>query len=73
MMNADLNKADDPAALADQMIDASPLAKAFRRMITPDEVAEAICYFGKRCRDDGDRHERGDRRRQVARRAAEVA
>lgn len=45
MMNADLKKAVDPAALADQMIDASPLAKAFRRMITPDEVAEAICYL----------------------------
>ncbi|MBN8624776.1 MAG: SDR family oxidoreductase, partial [Planctomycetes bacterium] len=44
MMNADLKKAVDPQALADQMIDASPLAKAFRRMITPDEVAEAICY-----------------------------
>lgn len=45
MMNADLKKAVDPAALADQMIDASPLAKAYRRMITPDEVAEAICYL----------------------------
>jgi NAD(P)-dependent dehydrogenase (short-subunit alcohol dehydrogenase family) len=45
MMNADLKKAVDPQALADQMIDASPMAKAFRRMITPDEVAEAICYL----------------------------
>jgi NAD(P)-dependent dehydrogenase (short-subunit alcohol dehydrogenase family) len=45
MMNADLKKAVDPQALADQMIDASPMAKAYRRMITPDEVAEAICYL----------------------------
>jgi meso-butanediol dehydrogenase/(S,S)-butanediol dehydrogenase/diacetyl reductase len=45
MMNADLEKADDPVALAQKMIDASPLAKAFDRMISPDEVAQAICYL----------------------------
>jgi len=45
MMNADLAKAADPAALAQMMIDASPLAKSHRRMITPDEVAEAVCYL----------------------------
>jgi NAD(P)-dependent dehydrogenase (short-subunit alcohol dehydrogenase family) len=45
MMNADLRAATDPAALAQKMIDASPLAKAFRRMITPEEVAEAVCYL----------------------------
>ena len=45
MMNADLAKATDPQAFADQMIDASPLARAHRRMITPDEVAESICYL----------------------------
>jgi NAD(P)-dependent dehydrogenase (short-subunit alcohol dehydrogenase family) len=45
MMNADLRAAPDPAALAQKMIDASPLAKAFRRMITPEEVAEAVCYL----------------------------
>ena len=26
-------------------VDASPLAKAFDRMISPDEVAQAICYL----------------------------
>jgi 3-oxoacyl-[acyl-carrier protein] reductase len=45
MMNADLRAATDPAALAQKMIDASPLAKAFRRMITPEEVAAAVCYL----------------------------
>lgn len=45
MMNADLNAAQDPTALAQKMIDASPLAKAYSRMITPEEVAEAISYL----------------------------
>jgi NAD(P)-dependent dehydrogenase (short-subunit alcohol dehydrogenase family) len=45
MMNADLAKAADPAALSQMMIDASPLAKAFKRMISPDEVAQAVCYL----------------------------
>ncbi|MCE9607340.1 MAG: SDR family oxidoreductase [Planctomycetia bacterium] len=45
MMNADLAKAQDPRATAQMFIDASPLAKAHRRMITPEEVAEAICYL----------------------------
>jgi NAD(P)-dependent dehydrogenase (short-subunit alcohol dehydrogenase family) len=45
MMNADLRAAPDPAALSKKMIDASPLAKAFNRMITPEEVAAAICYL----------------------------
>jgi NAD(P)-dependent dehydrogenase (short-subunit alcohol dehydrogenase family) len=45
MMNADLRAATDPAALAQKMIDASPLAKAFKRMITPEEVAAAVCYL----------------------------
>lgn len=45
MINADLAAAADPAAMAQQFIAASPLAKAFRRMITPDEVAQAIEYL----------------------------
>jgi NAD(P)-dependent dehydrogenase (short-subunit alcohol dehydrogenase family) len=45
IMDADLAKAADPAATAQRMIDASPLAKAFNRMITPEEVAEAVLYL----------------------------
>lgn len=45
IMDADVKKAVDPAATAQQMIDASPLAKAFRRMITPEEVAQAVLYL----------------------------
>ncbi len=45
MINADLAAAADPAAMAAQFIAASPLAKAFRRMITPEEVAQAIEYL----------------------------
>ena len=45
MMDADLAKATDPAALARQFIDASPLARAHDRMMTPEEVAQAILYL----------------------------
>ena len=45
MMNDDLAAADDPHALERQMIGASPLAGAYNRMISPDEVAEAILYL----------------------------
>jgi NAD(P)-dependent dehydrogenase (short-subunit alcohol dehydrogenase family) len=45
MMNADLDQAPDRAAAADQFIAASPLARAWKRMVTPDEVAEAILYL----------------------------
>ena len=45
IMDADLAKAVDPAATAQRMIDASPLAKGFGRMITPEEVAEAVLYL----------------------------
>ena len=45
MMNADLAKADDPDAVAQQFIAASPLAQASGRMIRPEEVAEAILYL----------------------------
>ena len=45
IMNADLSKASDPAATAQRMIDASPLARAYNRMITPQEVAQAVLYL----------------------------
>lgn len=45
MMNADLEKAADPEAEAQKFISASPLAAAYHRMITPEEVAEAVLYL----------------------------
>ncbi len=45
MMNADLAAAADPRAAAQKFIAASPLAKAYGRMITPEEVAQAILYL----------------------------
>jgi NAD(P)-dependent dehydrogenase (short-subunit alcohol dehydrogenase family) len=45
MMNSDIEAADDPAAFEAQVIGASPLAQAFGRMITPEEIAEAILYL----------------------------
>lgn len=45
MMNADLARAADPAATAQAFIDASPLARAQGRMISPEEVAQAVFYL----------------------------
>jgi NAD(P)-dependent dehydrogenase (short-subunit alcohol dehydrogenase family) len=45
MMNADLAAAADRQATAQRFIAASPLAKAYGRMITPEEVAQAILYL----------------------------
>ena len=45
MMNADLSKATDRAATAQRFIDASPLARALGRMISPEEVAQAVLYL----------------------------
>ncbi len=45
MMNADLDNADDREALANKMISQSPLANAAGRMISPEEVADAILYL----------------------------
>ncbi len=45
IMNADLDQAADRAALAEKMIQASPLARAAHRMITPEEVAQAAVYL----------------------------
>jgi NAD(P)-dependent dehydrogenase (short-subunit alcohol dehydrogenase family) len=45
IMNADLEAADDRSAAEQRFITASPLARAFGRMITPDEVAVAVLYL----------------------------
>ncbi|MBP87599.1 MAG: hypothetical protein CMJ64_12885 [Planctomycetaceae bacterium] len=45
MMNADLDRADDRETTVKQFIQASPLARAAERMISPREVAEAILYL----------------------------
>jgi len=45
MMNADLSAASDPDVAARQFIAASPLARAHGRMITPEEVAQAVLYL----------------------------
>jgi NAD(P)-dependent dehydrogenase (short-subunit alcohol dehydrogenase family) len=45
MMDADLAAAADPAALERQFIAASPLAQAYGRMISPEEVAAAVLYL----------------------------
>jgi NAD(P)-dependent dehydrogenase (short-subunit alcohol dehydrogenase family) len=45
IMDADLNAASDRAAAERQFIAASPLARAFGRMITPEEVAGAVLYL----------------------------
>ena len=45
IMDADLDHQADPSAAADSYIAASPLARAWGRMITPDEVAESILYL----------------------------
>ena len=45
LMNTDLDSAADRPGLERKIIDASPLARAHGRMITPEEVAEAILYL----------------------------
>lgn len=45
MMDADLDAAGDRQAAERQFIAASPLANAFGRMETPEEIAEAILYL----------------------------
>ena len=45
MMDDDLARSADPEGLTRQMIDASPLARAHRRMIAPEEVAAAVLYL----------------------------
>jgi len=45
MMNAGLAASGDPEALREKLIDASPLARAHGRMISPEEVAQAVLYL----------------------------
>ncbi len=45
MVNADLDKAADREAEAKKFIGASPLAAAYDRMISPEEIAESILYL----------------------------
>ena len=45
IMQSDLERQPDPAAATQRVIAASPLAREHGRMITPDEVAEAILYL----------------------------
>ncbi len=45
MMNADLDSADDPDQLTRSMIHASPLAKAWDRMIDPLEIAASVLFL----------------------------
>ena len=45
MINADIAAAEDPAAFRQALIDASPLARASQRMISPQEIAETVLYL----------------------------
>lgn len=45
MMDNDLDKAPDRGAAVQNLIAASPLARAHARMITPEEVAAAVLYL----------------------------
>jgi NAD(P)-dependent dehydrogenase (short-subunit alcohol dehydrogenase family) len=44
-MQDDIDQQPDPALAAERILQASPLANAYGRMIAPDEVAEAILYL----------------------------
>lgn len=45
IMNDDLNTRPDPSEAARRVIAASPLAHAWGRMMTPEEIAEAVLYL----------------------------
>jgi NAD(P)-dependent dehydrogenase (short-subunit alcohol dehydrogenase family) len=45
MINADIAAATDPAAFRESLINASPLARASQRMISPREVATTVVYL----------------------------
>lgn len=45
IMQHDLEQEPDPDAAAERIIHASPLARFHGRMVTPDEVADAILYL----------------------------
>jgi NAD(P)-dependent dehydrogenase (short-subunit alcohol dehydrogenase family) len=45
IMNDELDAAVDRQAVHDRIVNASPLCRAFGRMITPEEVADAVAYL----------------------------
>jgi len=45
IMESNLARADDPVAEVTSTINASPMARALGRMITPREIAEAVLYL----------------------------
>lgn len=45
IMDHDLARQADPDAAAQQYIAASPLARAYARMVSPEEVAQAVLYL----------------------------
>ena len=45
IVNTELDAAADRAATEQRLIDASPIARAIGRMITPEEVAQAVLYL----------------------------
>lgn len=45
MMNVGLASSGDPDAKRQELIDASPLARAHERMISPEEIAQAVLYL----------------------------
>lgn len=45
IMQRDIDSQPDPAKTTQRIINASPLARALGRMVTPEEVAEAILYL----------------------------
>jgi NAD(P)-dependent dehydrogenase (short-subunit alcohol dehydrogenase family) len=45
IMQTDLDHEPDPDAAAQRIISASPLARAYGRMVTPEEIADAILYL----------------------------
>jgi NAD(P)-dependent dehydrogenase (short-subunit alcohol dehydrogenase family) len=45
ILQHDLDEEADPVAAVERMINASPLARVHGRMMTPEEVAEAILYL----------------------------
>lgn len=48
IVNADLNKANDPTAMAQRFIDAAPLCKALGRMNTVEEIAATIAFLSSK-------------------------
>ncbi|MFO0905563.1 MAG: SDR family oxidoreductase [Pirellulales bacterium] len=45
IMNDEVDAAADPAAVRQRIIHASPLCRALGRMVTPEEIAEAIAFL----------------------------